>query len=71
MSNDRGTAPPAAIPGWRIWQSDAGRWWATRDRPFTAPQMKAGAERTVDADEADQLTEKVAVQEARAEGAAR
>lgn len=71
MSNDRAIAPPAAIPGWRLWRSDAGRFWATRERPFTGPQMEAGAERTVDADTPDELAEKVAAQEARAKAAAR
>ena len=52
-------------------RSDAGRFWATRERPFTGPEMKTGAERTVDADTPDELTEKVAAQEALAEEAAR
>ena len=52
-------------------RSDAGRFWATRERPFTGPQMEAGAERTVDADTPDELAEKVAAQEARAKAAAR
>lgn len=69
MPHDMANVPPAGIPGWRFWRSDAGRFWATRDRPFTVPQMRAGAERTVDADDLGQLLETVAAQEARAEQA--
>ncbi|WP_327049326.1 hypothetical protein OG320_16460 [Microbispora sp. NBC_01189] len=69
MPHDMTKAPLATIPGWQLWLSDAGRFWATRDRPFTVPQMRAGAERTVDADDLGQLLETVAAQEARAEQA--
>ncbi|GGK91791.1 hypothetical protein Sme01_54130 [Sphaerisporangium melleum] len=41
--------PPAA--GWIVWQSDTGRWWATRSHPFEPEAELAGACRTVDADD--------------------
>ncbi|MEZ0072257.1 hypothetical protein [Planotetraspora sp. GP83] len=71
MKHDRAIPPPMTIPGWRILTSDAGRLWATRERPFTTPQMKAGAERTVDGDDVDELVAAVAAQEARAEAVSR
>ena len=30
-------------PGWRIWISATGRWWALRRDPLTAAQITAGA----------------------------
>ncbi|WP_206184512.1 hypothetical protein [Thermoactinospora rubra] len=40
------TTGPA--PLWRLWQSDRGRWWATRTVPFSRAAEEAGAHRTVD-----------------------
>lgn len=37
--------------GWRLWQSDAGRCWATRTEPFSIAAQDADAHRTVDADD--------------------
>jgi len=53
----------AVAPGWRIWRSDAGRWWATRIRPFTAAAEAAGAARTVDGDDLAELCRAIAEQE--------
>ncbi|GAA0840279.1 hypothetical protein ACFQVD_34675 [Streptosporangium amethystogenes subsp. fukuiense] len=44
------TGPETTIPGWRLILSDAGRLWASRERPFSKVATHAGAERTVDAD---------------------
>ncbi|MEV4379953.1 hypothetical protein [Streptosporangium sp. NPDC049644] len=44
------TSPKTTIPGWRLILSDAGRLWASRERPFSPVATHAGAERTVDAD---------------------
>ena len=57
------TANHATVPGWRIWRSDAGRWWATRNNPFPRSAEAIGAARTVDADTVDQLREVIAEQE--------
>ena len=50
--------------------SDAGRLWATRERPFPPSAEAAGAHRTVDADTAEALAAAVAAQETLAEQAA-
>ncbi|WP_328854121.1 hypothetical protein OHB01_26790 [Microbispora hainanensis] len=57
--------------GWRIMRSDAGRLWATRERPFPAAVEEAGAHRTVDADDLVELCQVIAAQEGLAEQAAR
>jgi hypothetical protein len=41
-------------PGWCIWQSEAGRWWAA-DTRVTWPQIHAGCTATIDADDLDEL----------------
>ena len=43
----------AEFPGWHIWRSNAGRWWATRTGPVLRRE-DLGATRvmTVDADDA-------------------
>ncbi|MER6173040.1 hypothetical protein [Streptosporangium sp. NPDC001681] len=49
------TSPAATIPGWRLILSDAGRLWASRERPFSQVATHAGAERTVDGDSLEAL----------------
>ncbi|WP_248959885.1 hypothetical protein [Sphaerisporangium perillae] len=61
--------PPAEAPGWRVFQSDTGRFWATRLR-FDDAAEAAGVWRTVDADDATSLAELIAEQEQRARSAA-
>jgi hypothetical protein len=34
MAHDRALTTATAFAGWRIWRSDAGRYWATRAQPF-------------------------------------
>lgn len=53
----------AAFPAWTCWQSDRGRWWATRKGTITQQQMNAGCSATVDADTLDDLAEVLAEQE--------
>ncbi|MBP2704353.1 hypothetical protein JOL79_11070 [Microbispora sp. RL4-1S] len=53
-------------PGWRLWRSDVGRFWATREQRFPPAAEAAGAERTVDADTLDELAQVVAEQDAQA-----
>ncbi|WP_327047783.1 hypothetical protein OG320_07875 [Microbispora sp. NBC_01189] len=48
-------------------RSDAGRFWASRERPFTAAAEEAGACRTVDADDLRELCRVMAEQESLAE----
>ncbi|MFF5245492.1 hypothetical protein ACFY3V_14535 [Streptosporangium sp. NPDC000095] len=49
------TSPTTTIPGWRLILSDAGRLWASREKPFSPAATDAGAERTVDADDLEAL----------------
>ncbi|GII77735.1 hypothetical protein Sru01_27170 [Sphaerisporangium rufum] len=64
MSNDAiTTAPRDTVPGWRIFRSDAGRLWATRQERFGEAAEKLGAARTVDGDDWPQLCGEIAAQE--------
>ena len=70
MTHDRTVAadrPVFAV--WRIMRSDAGRFWATRERAFPRVVEDAGAYRTVDADDLVGLCQAIAVQESIAEQA--
>ncbi|GAA3120867.1 hypothetical protein [Streptosporangium carneum] len=57
------------IPGWRVFLSDQGRFWASRVAPFTDAAFEAGAERTVDGDTLEELRVATARQEETAERA--
>ncbi|MFB4311747.1 hypothetical protein [Actinomadura sp. GTD37] len=39
------------FPGWQVWRSDAGRWYATRSGDLTDAQLQAGCAMTVAADD--------------------
>jgi hypothetical protein len=68
MTHDRAVAAARPVfAGWRIMRSDAGRWWATRERPFPRAVEDAGAHRTVDADDLVELCRVIAAQEGMAE----
>ncbi|OPG13116.1 hypothetical protein [Microbispora sp. GKU 823] len=60
---------PQLHDGWRILRSDAGRLWATRERPFDLAAERAGAFRTVDGDDLAQLHAEIAQQERTAHAA--
>jgi hypothetical protein len=45
----------AEFPGWSVWRSDAGRWYATRSRDLTDAQLEAGHAMTLAADDAPGL----------------
>jgi hypothetical protein len=47
----------ADFPGWRLWVSDTGRWWAFRTarRALTIDQLRAGCRLIVQADDSDAL----------------
>lgn len=37
----------AAFPGWNVWRSDEGCWWATRNRPLAPSRWPDGYDLTV------------------------
>jgi hypothetical protein len=39
------------FPGWQVWRSDAGRWYATRSGDLSDAQLQAGFAMTVAADD--------------------
>jgi hypothetical protein len=47
----------AEFPGWRLWISDTGRWWAFRTSAcaLTIEQLRAGRRLIVQADTSDAL----------------
>jgi len=45
------------FPGWLVWRSDAGRWYATRSGDLTDAQLQAGYAMTVAADDSTALRE--------------
>ena len=45
----------AAFPGWNVWRSDEGRWWATRRCPLRPSRWPDGYALTVTADDAGAL----------------
>lgn len=53
----------AEFPGWHIWRSSAGRWWATRTGSvLRRADLGAGRVMTVDADNEAGLKEQLAAQ---------
>ena len=53
----------ADFPGWHIWRSNAGRWWATRTGfVFRREDLGTGRVMTVDADDEVSLRQQLAVQ---------
>ncbi|MEU8342283.1 hypothetical protein SAMN05443665_1023125 [Actinomadura meyerae] len=51
------------FPGWQVWRSDAGRWYATRSGDLTDAELQAGCAMTVAADDAEGLRRLLAEQE--------
>ncbi|MEU1735989.1 hypothetical protein [Streptosporangium sp. NPDC020145] len=68
METARSLPAAQVIPGWRLIISDAGRFWAVRNRAFPGTALRAGAEPTVDADTFEEVREAVVRQEEIAEG---
>ncbi|MFC3985424.1 hypothetical protein [Streptosporangium jomthongense] len=58
------------VPGWRLLVSDAGRFWAFRNRLFPHAAVRAGAESAVDADTFEEIQAVIAEQEEKARVAA-
>jgi hypothetical protein len=55
----------AEFPGWHIWRSNAGRWWATRTGTVQRREDLGTARvMTVDADDAGALRDQLAAQAA-------
>jgi hypothetical protein len=61
--NERVAQLEAEFPGWHIWHSNAGRWWATRTG-FVLQREDLGTGRvmTLDADDEPGLRQQLAVQ---------
>ena len=63
-------APPAAatlqkeFPGWTLWLSGTGRWWASRRKELTAAEVTAGCVLVLHADDSDELVRQLRAQEA-------
>ncbi len=54
------------FPGWTIWRSDAGRWWATRRHALNRDEYAVGCAMTIDADDIGTLRNRLRDQEDRA-----
>jgi hypothetical protein len=59
----------ADFPDWKVWRSDAGRWYATRAGSLTDEQLLSGYAMTVAADGAESLRGLLGEQEHPGEGA--
>ena len=60
---ERITEIEAEYPGWHIWRSNAGRWWATRTGlVLRRENLGTGRVMTVDADDEASLREQLATQ---------
>ncbi|GAA0329828.1 hypothetical protein NE235_24235 [Actinoallomurus spadix] len=57
------------FPGWIVWRSDAGHWYATRAGSLTDQQIRAGQAMTVAAEAPETLRLLLAEQERPGEGA--
>ncbi|WP_433327052.1 hypothetical protein [Spirillospora sp. CA-294931] len=62
---DQKAAIEREYPGWLVWRSDAGRWYATRSGDLTDAQLQAGNAMTVAADDSSGLIELLADQRRR------
>jgi len=49
----------AAFPGWNIWRSDEGRWWASRRAPLPPSQQPNGYDLTLTATGPRLLTQQI------------
>lgn len=67
MANPRPPSLAETPRGWRAFRSDAGRLWATREKPLSNAEEAADVWRTVDADDELQLCQRIAEQEAHAD----
>ncbi|TVZ01680.1 hypothetical protein EAS64_29865 [Trebonia kvetii] len=62
-SDEQAAQLEADFPGWHIWHSNAGRWWATRTGLVVRrDDLGTGRVMTLDADDAGALREELAAQ---------
>ena len=48
---------------WGVWLSDTGRWWAARTSALTSAQLNAGCVPFIQADNPDELAERIREQD--------
>jgi hypothetical protein len=48
---------------WGVWLSDTDRWWAARTNSLTSAQLNAGCIPFIQADNSDELTERIREQD--------
>ena len=61
--DERITRTEATFPGWHIWRSNTGRWWATRTGTVLRREnLGTGRVMTVDADDEGTLQDQLAAQ---------
>jgi len=48
---------------WGVWLSDTARWWAARTNALTSAQLNAGCVPFIQADNPDELTERIREQD--------
>ena len=48
---------------WRVWLSDSGKWWAARKGALTAGELSVGAVPYLQADDTDELRQKIEAEE--------
>jgi hypothetical protein len=61
--NTRVAAIEADYERWRVWLSDTGRWWAARKEALTADELSAGCVPFLQADDPDELRQKLEAEE--------
>lgn len=66
MDNPKAAPPSDAVTGWRIFRSDRGRYWGSREQAYDEAGEQAGCWRTVDADDLSTLCTQIALQESAA-----
>ena len=57
------TQPDQDVPGWRLWVSSTGRWWALRQTALTAAQVAAGCQPLIYASDRPALSVLISAQE--------
>ena len=61
--NTRAAAIEADYERWRVWLSDTGKWWAARREALTANELSAGGVPFLQADDPDELGQKIDAEE--------
>jgi hypothetical protein len=64
MDDDtRAAAIESDYERWRVWLSDTGKWWAARKDALTAGELSSGAVPFLQADDPDELRQKIEAEE--------